>query len=116
MTAEILAYTNQARRSTAEILACPEGVSLTLRMTGQLSFWGKYATAAGGQNCDCRRWREKGTVLRRRNRVEGSPFAEEKRSYRSPYRRRVATTSTSGQAKRRRIPSVGARAPTNRGM
>ena len=48
-TAEILAHTNQARRSTAEILACPEGVSLTLRMTGQLSFWGKYATAAGGR-------------------------------------------------------------------
>ena len=49
-TAEILAYTNQARRSTAEILACPEGVSLTLRMTALfLSFWGKYATAAGGR-------------------------------------------------------------------
>ena len=88
-TAEILAYTNQARRSTAEILACPEGVSLTLRMTGQLSFWGKYATAAGGQNCDCRRWREKGTVLRRRNGVEGSPFG-----------RRATTIPTSAERER----------------
>ncbi len=34
MMAEILAYTNEARRSTDGVLACPEG--------------GKYATAAGG--------------------------------------------------------------------
>ena len=33
---------------------------------------GKYATAAGGQNCDCRRGREKGTVLRRREGAEGA--------------------------------------------
>ena len=42
--------------------------------------------APKGQNCDCRRGREKGTVLRRRNGAEGSPLG-----------RRAATIPTSGQ-------------------
>ena len=62
-------------RSADGILACPGG--------------GKYATAAGGQNCDCRRGREKGTVLRRRNGVEGSPFG-----------RRATTIPTSAERER----------------
>ncbi len=41
----------------------------------------------------------------------GSVFAEERRSYRSLYRRRVATTSTSGQNVGRRIPGVEGHVP-----
>ena len=49
-----------------------------------------------GQNCDCRRGREKGTVLRRRNGAEGSPLG-----------RRAATIPTSGQVASLRMTGMG---------